>query len=630
MKSVYRLHIFSISSQIIEPWRIMSSKVMPRTNSSITEIELDLGRYELRRRGRRVKLEKKPMELLIFLVSRRDQLVSREEIIAKLWRSHLFVDVEPNINNIVRKVRTALGDQSAKPRFLETVVGKGYRFVGPVRVIDARYPQSDSASSGAVNAFGLTGSTPRAERSSLAILPLALVGNATDDDGICLGFADALVTRLGNLPRLDVLPTSAVLNVPLEATPPETAARLGVRFVVHGAIQRSKGVWRLSLEMFDTHAQSACFTRKRDIDVTSLSDLEDDIARQIAFALNRPLAPPATQRRPRYSKDPLAYAEFMRGYRLNSSGDPLVLEESAKHLLNAVTRDPAFSLAHAALSLVSATRHFEMDPANTWLEKADFHCRRALELDPDLPEAHVANAFLLWGPSKNFQHLEAIAELKRALAMQANQPQAYNRLGTILAHIGLLDHAREMYERGRPFHPQKAVSHSIVQVYVWNGEYDLARDEIEAWRAENPSNKYPVYFAPHLAILTGDWKAAKSSLDEALHLLPEEPLILSLQGLFYAYTGKKAKALDCLTAACAIPKSFGHAHHSYYQIACILALLDRREAAFEWLERSVSSGFACWPFFLKDPCLKNVRELPAFEVLISSLQAKYPDHLGLL
>jgi tetratricopeptide (TPR) repeat protein len=169
-----------------------------------------------------------------------------------------------------------------------------------------------------------------------------------------------------------------------------------------------------------------------------------------------------------------------------------------------------------------------------------------------------------------------------------------------------------------------------VQAYVWNGEYDLAREEIERWRAENPSNKYPVYFAPHIAILTGDWKQAKSLLDEATRLLPEEPLILSLQGVFYAATGKAAKALDCLTAACAIPKSFGHAHHSYYQIACILALLERREAAFEWLERSVSSGFACWPFFLKDPSLKNVRELPAFDVLVSSLQAKYPDHLGLL
>src|SRR5690242_11143225 len=116
---------------------------MLRTTSATAEIELDLGRYEVRRRGRRVKLEKKPMELLIFLVSRRDQLVSRDDIVAKLWRSHLFVDTEPNINNIVRKIRTALGDDSAKPRFLETVVGKGYRFIGPIRVIDARFPQPD-------------------------------------------------------------------------------------------------------------------------------------------------------------------------------------------------------------------------------------------------------------------------------------------------------------------------------------------------------------------------------------------------------------------------------------------------------------------------------------------------------
>src|ERR1700756_699148 len=112
---------------------------MPRNQPKAVEIELDLGRYELRRDGRRVKLEKKPMELLIFLVGRREQLVSRQEIVAKLWRSNLFIDTEPNINNIVRKIRTALGDDSEKPRFLETVVGKGYRFVGSVRVIDPRY-----------------------------------------------------------------------------------------------------------------------------------------------------------------------------------------------------------------------------------------------------------------------------------------------------------------------------------------------------------------------------------------------------------------------------------------------------------------------------------------------------------
>src|SRR5882724_338500 len=168
---------------------------MALMKSPIREVELDLGRYELRRLGRPVRLEKKPMELLIFLVGRRQQLVSREEIVAKLWRSNLFIDTEPNINNIVRKIRTALGDDSARPRFLETVVGKGYRFVGPVRVIDARYPQSDYGK-GAGRGVSLEKSREGSERSSLAVLPLVLAGKATDDHGLCLWFADALVTRL--------------------------------------------------------------------------------------------------------------------------------------------------------------------------------------------------------------------------------------------------------------------------------------------------------------------------------------------------------------------------------------------------------------------------------------------------
>src|ERR1700688_44016 len=155
-------------------------------NRAMDEIQLDLGRYELRRRGRRVKLEKKPMELLIFLVGRREQLVSRNDIVTKLWRSDLFIDTEPNINNIVRKIRAALGDNSAKPRFLETVVGKGYRFIGPVRVIDARFPQSGFEQSPADEADRERDSV-RSERPSLAVRPLVLLGNIPDDQGVCLG-----------------------------------------------------------------------------------------------------------------------------------------------------------------------------------------------------------------------------------------------------------------------------------------------------------------------------------------------------------------------------------------------------------------------------------------------------------
>ena len=602
---------------------------MGRSNQSIGGVEVDLGRYELRRSGRRIKLEKKPMELLIFLLERREQMVSRDDIVKKLWRSDLFIDTEKNVNNVVRKLRTALGDNADRPRFLETVVGKGYRFVGPVRVIDAKYPLPDSGRSSVRSDVGKDGSE-WGERSSIAVLPLLLLEKATDDQGLCLGFADALVSLIGNLSGVDVLPTSAVLNLPLELTPSEIASRLGVRFVVHGAIQMSKGQWRLSLEMFDTLLQRPSFTKKCDIDMDRLASIEGDIAKQISRALNRPYSPASVEQRPRYSRDPMAYAEFMRGYRITGSGDASMMDQASHHLTNAVTRDPAFALAHATLSFACTTRHFEFDPASVWLEKAEFHCRRALEIDANLPEGHVARAFLLWGPSKNFQHLEAIADLKRALALQNNLPHAYNRLGSILAHIGLLEHSRAMFERGRPFQPKKAVSPSIVQVYVWGQEYDLARHQIQVWRAESPGNKYALYFAPFPAMMTGDWKEARLRIDEALQLVPNEPLIISLEGLFYALMGNRDAAIECVTRACSSPKSFGHAHHTYYQIACTLALTGRRETAFEWLERSVSTGFACWPYFLKDPSLASLRSLPEFELLISALQAKYPDHLGLL
>jgi DNA-binding winged helix-turn-helix (wHTH) protein len=592
----------------------------------VDNVELDLGRYELRRSGRRIKLAKKPMELLILLAGRREQMVSREETIKKLWRSDLFIDSEKNVNNVVRKIRTALGDNADKPRFLETVVGKGYRFVGPLRVIDATHPRPQTRELSRVDSRN----DSLTDRSSIAILPLQLLGKSADDQGLCLGFADALVSRVGNLPDVDVLPTSAVLNLPLDSPTSEIASRLGVRFVVHGAIQMSKGEWRLSLEMVDTYLQRICFTRKCDLDTNRLSVLEGEVAKQIAAVLNRPQTPAIPEQRPRYSRDPMAYAEFMRGYRITASGGASMMDAASQHLTNAVTRDPGFALAHATLSFACATRHFEYDPASVWLEKAEFHCRRALEIDPNLPEGHVARAFLLWGPSKNFQHLEAIANLKRALALQNNLPHAYNRLGSILAHIGLLDHSLEMFERGRPFQPRNAVNPSVVQVYVWGLDYERASRQIEIWRAETPVNKYALYFAPYPAMMTGDWKEATRLLDEAMTQLPHDPLIVSLQGLLQAMMGNADAAIECVTKACSSPKSFGHAHHTYYQIAGTLALTGRPETAFEWLERSVSTGFACWPFFLKDPCLAGLRGLPEFEILVSSLQAKYPDHLGLL
>src|SRR4249920_492778 len=95
---------------------------------------LDRGAYELRKRGRAVRLERQPMDLLILLVERRGQLVTRAEIVERLWGPDVFVDVETGVHTAIRKVRRALRDSTEAQTFLETVPGKGYRFVAPVRV----------------------------------------------------------------------------------------------------------------------------------------------------------------------------------------------------------------------------------------------------------------------------------------------------------------------------------------------------------------------------------------------------------------------------------------------------------------------------------------------------------------
>jgi DNA-binding winged helix-turn-helix (wHTH) protein len=99
------------------------------------EFELDLGRYELRRQGQPLKLEKIPMELLILLAERQGQLATRDEIIKRLWGDNVYVDTRQGINTAIRKIRLALKDDPDDPRVLLTVVGKGYRLVAPITTI---------------------------------------------------------------------------------------------------------------------------------------------------------------------------------------------------------------------------------------------------------------------------------------------------------------------------------------------------------------------------------------------------------------------------------------------------------------------------------------------------------------
>ena len=119
---------------------------MPEKKVRFSDFELDFGRFELSRGGESVRLEGLPLRLLMFLIEKQRQLVTREQIADQLWGKHVFVDVEQGINTAIRKIRMALEDDPAQPQYLKTVVGRGYRFVAVASIDGTLVPaNSDTA-----------------------------------------------------------------------------------------------------------------------------------------------------------------------------------------------------------------------------------------------------------------------------------------------------------------------------------------------------------------------------------------------------------------------------------------------------------------------------------------------------
>ena len=114
------------------------------------EFKLDCDRFELRRGERTLKLERKPMELLILLAAKNGDLVTRAEIVEKLWDSEVFVDTEHGINTAVRKIRQVLRDDPEQPRFVQTVTGKGYRFAAPIVEVRSSVAEEEGRGLGGV------------------------------------------------------------------------------------------------------------------------------------------------------------------------------------------------------------------------------------------------------------------------------------------------------------------------------------------------------------------------------------------------------------------------------------------------------------------------------------------------
>lgn len=457
---------------------------------------------------------------------------------------------------------------------------------------------------------------------SVAVLPFVFLSAVDDSRALSLGFADALITIFGNLEDVAVAPTSAILNYAAGTEPAQVCRDLGVRHALQGTVQKVGSQWRVSIQLFDATTHKTTLSEKHDFVLDNVFEVQDEIGRRVVESLQSRFPLAVANSRDRYSSDPEAYNEFMTGLRESSSDRQDRLWSAAEHLSRAVERDPEFALAHATLSFVSMNMHFQFDPQRTWLQQAEDHCRQALSLDPTLPEGHLARAWILWSPAKNFQHAEAIAALEQVLAARPNFERAHNRMSSICMHIGRLPEARIAHEQALRANP-KTRTGNLEYFYIYSGDFARAEEAAEAWFQERPGNMYALQTRILPPLLSGNLELADQRLAAALKQAPDEPMIVSHQGMLYARRGQTDLALQSVRNALDSPGSFGHTHHTYYNIACVYAVLGEPEKAMAWLERSVDSGFACWPFFRVDPYLESLREEPAFKRLVADLEETY-------
>ena len=457
---------------------------------------------------------------------------------------------------------------------------------------------------------------------SIAVLPFVFLNKVEERKAFSLGFADALITMLGGLEDVAVLPTSAILNYAAGANRVHICRDLGVRHVLQGNIQKLGTRWRVSIQLFDGVTQKSVLSEKHDFVMENVFDVQDEIGHRVVESLRSRFAGVVPKSRDRYSSNPEAYDEFMSGLRESYSDRQETLQSAVQHLSRAVERDPEFALAHAALSYVSMQLNFEFEPQRAWLEKAEHHCHRALALDPTLPEGHLARSFILWSPAKNFQHADAIAALEQVLAAQPNLERAHNRMSAICLHVGRLQEGRTAYEQAQCSNP-KTRSNNLEFFYLYSGDFVRAEEAAEAWIRQKPGALFARWFHPQPPLMTGDLDLAERRLTAALKQHPHEPLIRSLQGMLQAKRGQSKLALQSVRRALDSPRSFGHTHHTYYQIACVYAVLGQTDKAIAWLERSAETGFPCWPFFRVDPHLESLRQEPGFNRLVADLEQKY-------
>ena len=654
--------------------------VMPPVSQQIRfdVFEVDLRAGELRKHGIRIRLQEQPFLILQTLLETPGQIVTREELQKKIWAGDTFVDFDHGLHAAVNRLRQALGDAADKPRFVETVSRRGYRFIGqierasneesfkthphPPAPIAAGKPGAGKTWSGPLigfatavvvaaslvlfNVWGLRnwlvgGANHRAFR-SLAVLPLEDVTSDPSKDYISEGMTEDLTTKLSKLQNLKVISHTSVMQYKqTHKTLPQIARELNVDAIVEGAVQLSGNHVRITAQLVDAATDQHLWAQTYDRELKDVLALQSEVTQDIAKQIALELTPQQQQRLASdvHQVNPEAYQDYWIG-RYYWNQRPNGLAKAGQYFQQAIQKETNYALAYSGLSdyfaFLTLIGGPEILPPSQAMAKAKEAAVKAVQLDDSSAEAHASNGHVLHNYDWDWNGAER--ELKRAIELNPNYAPAHHWYAHLLMQEGRTQEALDEAQRALQLDPMSPfINGGMARQYYLARQYDKSIAQCQVALEKDAS--YPpariqlaldydqkgmlaeaVSELEKARTLTANYASGANNGASAGAAKTDLPIIHGMLGYAYARAGRTADAQSEFELLKTI------AQHRYVPpsyFAIISLALGKNDDAFLWLNRAYQDHSEQMLYMGVEPIVDPLRSDPRFAVLLQKVGLKH-------
>jgi adenylate cyclase len=492
-----------------------------------------------------VRLTLKAAAVLDALLARAGEPVSKEELFASVWRGTVVSD--DALVTCIQELRKALGDDAKNPRFIETRHRRGYLFAAPV--------EAAAATAGGAAAVPV----PRSERAhgaTIGVLPFTDMSPGRDQDYLCEGLAEELIDALTHVAGLRVAARSSSFQFRgsgLDAR--EVGRQLGVGSLLEGSVRKAGDRLRITVQLIDVTTGYHQWSERFDRELGDVFAIQDEIAETVAAMLRgRALSAPERRavRRTQTATD--VYEYYLRGrqslHRMTRSD----LDHSRAMFHHAIEIDPEYAPAWAGLATAHAQTYEWFGSHDADLAEADRASRIAMELDPELADAHVARGF---ATSLHRQYDDAERHFEAAARIHPQLFDTYYLHGRAAFARGQISRSAELFARAAAVRPEDFQSRFLQgQSLAMCGRADESRDvnrdsirRAERVLALNPRDTRTLSLGSGALQNDGQSERGREWAERALAIDPMDMSSIINAACLYARSGFKEKSLDLLERA---------------------------------------------------------------------------------